>query len=198
MVISMGTGWWSHHQLRPSLNKTESCFAFETWKTKQHVSRFSVQRAGVAGKHNRWQPQGIQTCCTAVDTNFPKRTVCCKKTRPKAQEKKNLMWVLVFIPSYFTWTYGHPSAGPSAKLPRPACLLPREQVQNSSFRELPRSRFFYDFSRSASAVTPGASAKAFCRGCMDMCCLYLLVSKALWDNVFGCTGWRVCLEHISK
>ena len=35
---------------------------------------------------------------------------------------------------YFSWTYGDPSAGPSAKLPRPAFLLPREQVQNSSFR----------------------------------------------------------------
>ena len=84
---------------------------------------------------------------------------------------------MVFILSYFNWTYGHPSAGPSAKLPRPACLLPREQVQNSSFRELPRSRFFYDFSRSASAVTRGASAKAFYGGCMEMYCLYLLVSK---------------------
>ena len=73
---------------------------------------------------------------------------------------------LLFIPSYFKWTYGDPSAGPSAKLPRPAFLLPREQVQTSSFRELPRSRFFFDFSRSASAVTRGASAKAFCTGCI--------------------------------
>ena len=52
------------------------------------------------------------------------------------------IWVLIFFPSYFKWTYGNPSAGPSAQLPRPAFLLPREQVQNSSFRELPRSRFF--------------------------------------------------------
>ena len=67
-----------------------------------------------------------------------------------------------------------PSAGPSAKLPRPAFLLPREQVQSSSFRELPRNRFFYDFSRNASAFTRGASAKAFCTGCMEICCWYLL------------------------
>ena len=43
----------------------------------------------------------------------------------------------------------------------------------------------FHFSRSASAVTRGASAKAFCTSCMDICCLYLLVGKALWDNVFG-------------
>ena len=109
---------------------------------------------------------------------------------------KHDKWVLVFIPSYlyFSWTYGDP---PRA-LPRPAFLLPREQVQNSSFRELPRSKFFYDFSRSASAVTQGASARAFCRGCMDICCLYLLVGRAWWDNVFGCTGWRVWSTYQSN
>ena len=57
----------------------------------------------------------------------------------------NTKWVLFFIPLYFKWMYGQPSAGPSAKLPRPAFLLSREQVQNSSFRELSRSSFFYDF-----------------------------------------------------
>ena len=84
---------------------------------------------------------------------------------------------------------------PSAKLPRPAFLLPRERVQNSSFRELPRNNCFYDFSRNASAVTRGASAKAFCTCCMEICCLYLLVGRALWDNVFGCLllfDRRVC------
>ena len=45
--------------------------------------------------------------------------------------------------------------------------------------------FLCDYSRSASAVTRGASAKAFCTGCMDICCLYLLVGRAFWDNVFG-------------
>ena len=49
-----------------------------------------------------------------------------------------------FFPSYFKWTYGNPSAGPSAQLPRPAFLLPREQVQRVDFfriflEVLPRS-----------------------------------------------------------
>ena len=104
------------------------------------------------------------------------------------------MWVLVFIPSYFKWTYGDPSADPSAKLPRPAFLLPREQVQNKSFRELPRSRFFFDFSRSASAVTPGASAKAFSRGCVEVCYLYLLVGRAFWQCFW--LYWLASQKHI--
>ena len=103
-------------------------------------------------------------------------------------------WVLVFIPSYFKWTYGDPSADPSAKLPRPAFLLPREQVQNKSFRELPRSRFFFDFSRSASAVTPGASAKAFSRGCVEVCYLYLLVGRAFWQCFW--LYWLASQKHI--
>ena len=105
-------------------------------------------------------------------------------------------WVLIFIPSYFKWTYGDPSADPSAKLPRPAFLLPREQVQNKSFRELPRSRFFFDFSRSASAVTPGASTKAFSRGCLEVCTcyLYLLVGRAFWQCFW--LYWLASQKHI--
>ena len=93
-----------------------------------------------------------------------------------------------------------------ANLPR---ALPRSFrdlhfcFRESKFRTAASASFrgvdcFYDFSRSASAVTRGASAKAFCRGCMEMCCLYLLVSKALWDNVFGCTGWRVWSTYQSN
>ena len=105
-----------------------------------------------------------------------------------------------FFPSYFKWTYGNPAAGPSAKLPRHAFLFLREQVRNSSFRELPRSRFFNDFSRSASAVTRGASAKVFSRGCVQVC--YCMLLCICWwaghsDNVFGCTGWRVLPPRLS-
>ena len=103
-------------------------------------------------------------------------------------------WVLVFIPSYFKWTYGDPSASPSAKLPRPAFFLLRKHVQNKSFRELPRSRIFNDFSRSASAVTPGASAKAFSRGCVEVCYLYLLVGRAFWQCFW--LHWLASQKHI--
>ena len=109
-------------------------------------------------------------------------------------------WVLIFFPSYFKWTYGNPSAGPSAQLPRPAFLLPRKQVQNSSFRELPRSRFFLDFSRSASAVTRGASAKALSRGCVEVCYLYFRMGEHGWtifhDPIFHTDGLGVfqCLR----
>ena len=110
------------------------------------------------------------------------------------------------FPHEFWFLYLHILLGHMATLPR---ALPRsfrdlhvcfreskfKTAASASFRGVD---FFYDFSRSASAVTRGASAKAFCRGRVEMCCLYLLVSKALWDHVFGCTGWRVCLEHISK
>ena len=63
---------------------------------------------------------------------------------------------------------------------RPFRDLHFASAKASSKQELPRSRFFYDFSRSASAVTPGASAKTFSRGCVEVCYLYLLVGRAFW------------------
>ena len=101
-------------------------------------------------------------------------------------------WVLIFIPSYFKWTYGDPSADPSAKLPRPAFLLPREQVQNKSFRELPRSRFFsisLEVLPRSHRELPRKLFLGVAWKCAHVICIYWWARHS--DNVFGCTGWRV-------
>ena len=56
------------------------------------------------------------------------------------------IWVLIFFPSYFKWTYGNPSAGPF-RAASATCIFAsaREQVQNSSFRELRGVDFFRIF-----------------------------------------------------
>ena len=88
-----------------------------------------------------------------------------------------------FFPSYFKWTYGNPSAGPSAQLPRPAFLLPREQVQNAasaSFRGV-------DFFRIILEVLPRSHGELPRK-------LYLGVA---WKCVVCILGWVNMGEHFS-
>ena len=86
----------------------------------------------------------------------------------------------VFFPSYFKWTYFNPSAGP-------AFLLPREQVQKSSFRTLPRSRFrtiFLEVLPRSHGELPRKLFLGVACKCVNCICWWAGYS----DNVFGCTG----------
>ena len=77
-------------------------------------------------------------------------------------------------------------------LPRPGFFLPRRHVQNSTCRELPRSRYSYDFSRRVSVATRGDSTKIFCmRG---VCYGHLLVGKTFCHCFW--LYWQEGLKHI--
>ena len=61
---------------------------------------------------------------------------------------------------------------------------------SASFREV----YFFYFSRSVTAVTPGVSAKPFSRGCVEVCYLYLLVGRAFWQCFW--LYWLASQKHI--
>ena len=153
-----------HHQLGDPTHDTKTA----TFASTKFQSLFGWQ-------HGRARPQHQKHCVY----QYEYQSWWIESFDPQLTKSTN-MWVLIF--------FLHILNGRMATLPqalprsfRPAFLLPREQVQNSSFRELPRSRCLKDFSRSASAVTRGASAKALSRGCVEVCYLYLLVGRAFWQ-----------------
>ena len=103
----------------------------------------------------------------------------------KKQNPSNNKWVL--FPSYSNWTYGDPSAGPSAKLPRPASLFPREQTQNSRFRGVDLFTIFIE----VLSQSHGALPRKLFVGVAWKCVICISWWAGHCDNVFGCTGGRV-------
>ena len=114
-----------------------------------------------------------------------------------------------FFLHIFKWTYGNASAGPSAQLPRPAFLLPREQVQNSSFRELPRSRFFRIF-LEVLPRSHGELPRKLYLGVVWKCVIcilgwvnmgepfFMILSSIQMDSgSFSASAWKVCFRKAS-